>query len=54
MAELTNKAGDRHNRVYKPQKHHAKLAVNCAFSICEFVLESFYYQQGKQEKINNG
>jgi hypothetical protein len=47
MAELTNKAGDRHNRVYKPQKHHAKLAVNCAFSFCDFILESFYYQQGK-------
>jgi hypothetical protein len=45
MAELTNKAADRHNRIYKPQKHHAKLAVNCAFSFCDFILESFYYQQ---------
>jgi hypothetical protein len=45
IAELTNKAGDRHSRTYKPQKHHAKLAVNCAFSFCDFILESFYYQQ---------
>jgi hypothetical protein len=52
IAELTNKAGDRHNRIYKPQKHHAKLAVNCAFSFCDFILESFYYQQEKKEQRN--
>jgi hypothetical protein len=50
MAELTNKAGDRHNRTYNPQKHHAKLAVDCAFSFCDFILESFYYQQRKVEE----
>jgi hypothetical protein len=54
IAELTNKASDRHNRIYKPQKHHAKLAVNCAFSFCDFVLESFYYQQEKIEGMKNG
>jgi hypothetical protein len=53
MAELTNKAGDRHYRTYKPQKHHAKLAVNCAFSFCDFILESFYYQREKQERDIN-
>ena len=47
IAALTNRASDRHNRVYKPQKHHAKLAVNCAFSFCDFILESFHYQQNK-------
>jgi hypothetical protein len=47
IAGLTNKASDRHNRIYRPQKHHAKLAINCAFSFCDFILESFYYQQDK-------
>jgi hypothetical protein len=49
IAALTNRASDRHNRVYKPQKHHAKLAVNCAFSFCDFILESFHYQQNKRQ-----
>jgi hypothetical protein len=48
IAALTNRASDRHNRVYKPQKHHAKLAVNCAFSFCDFILESFHYQKNKR------
>jgi hypothetical protein len=54
IAELTNKAGDRHSRTYKPQKHHAKLAVNCAFSFCDFILESFYYRQEAIGDKKNG
>jgi hypothetical protein len=54
VAELSNKAADRHNRIYKPQKHHARLAVNCAFSFCEFILESFHYQQEKTGEKQNG
>jgi hypothetical protein len=49
IAALTNRASDRHYRIYKPQKHHAKLAVNCAFSFCEFIVESFHYQQNKRQ-----
>jgi len=49
IAALTNRASDRHYRIYKPQKHHAKLAVNCAFSFCEFIVESFHYQQDKRQ-----
>jgi hypothetical protein len=52
-AGLTNKASDRHNRIYKPQKHHAKLAVNCAFSFCDFIIDSFYYQQDKYLETHN-
>lgn len=51
IATLTNRAGDRHYRTYKPQKHHAKLAVNCAFSFCDFIVESFHYQQDKRQDI---
>ena len=49
IAALSNRASDRHYRTYKPQKHHAKLAVNCAFSFCDFIVESFHYQQDKRQ-----
>jgi hypothetical protein len=47
IAGLSNRGSDRHNRTYKPQKHHAKLAVNSALTFCEFMVDSFYYQQDK-------
>jgi hypothetical protein len=46
--ELANKASDRHVRRYNPARHHAKLAVNAAFTLCEFLLDSFQYQQKKK------
>lgn len=45
LYEVANKASDRHARRYNPAKHHAKLAVNTAFTLCEFLLESYEYQQ---------
>jgi hypothetical protein len=51
MAALTNRASDRHARVYKPQKHHAKFAVNCAFSFCDFIVDSYFFQNGKRKAI---
>ena len=42
--ELSNKASDRHARRYNPAAHHAKLAVNAAFALCEFLVESRDYQ----------
>lgn len=50
LYELANKASDRHARKYNPVTHHAKLAVNTAFTLCEFVLSSYHYQQQKQSK----
>jgi hypothetical protein len=47
---LSNKMGDRHSRSYKPAKHHAKLAVNTAFTFCEFLLDSFEYQKNRNSK----
>lgn len=46
--EISNKASDRHIRNYTPAKHHAELAVNCACTICDFLLESFAYQKSKK------
>ncbi len=39
LYDLSNRASDRHARVYNPAKRHAKLAVNAAFSLCEFLLD---------------
>lgn len=50
LFELANKASDRHARKYNPAPHHAKLAVNAAFTLCEFLLESFEYQQKKNQR----
>jgi len=47
LYEVANKASDRHARTYKPAPHHAKLAVNSAFTLCEFMLNSFAYQKEK-------
>jgi HEPN domain-containing protein len=45
LFEIANKASDRHERKYNPARHHAELAVNTAFTLCEFLLASFEYQQ---------
>jgi len=50
LYEVANKASDRHARKYNPAPHHAKLAVNAAFTLCEFVLESLEYQQKKNQR----
>jgi len=49
IAGMSNKMGDRHSRRYKPSLHHAKLAVNAVFTLCEFLLESYEYQRRKRE-----
>jgi hypothetical protein len=49
LYELANKASDRHARRYNPAKHHAKLAVNAAFTLCEFLLDSFEYQEARKK-----
>lgn len=50
LFEVANKASDRHARKYSPAPHHAKLAVNAAFTLCEFLLESFEYQHKLNDK----
>jgi len=50
LFEVANKASGRHARKYNPARHHAKLAVNAAFTLCEFLLESFEYQQKKEQR----
>jgi len=50
LFELANRASDRHARRYNPAAHHARLAVNAAFTLCEFLLESFEYQENKKQR----
>ena len=50
LFEVANKASDRHARRYNPAPHHARLAVNAAFTLCEFLLESLDYQQKKEQR----
>lgn len=47
LYEISNKASDRHARRYNPAAHHAKLAVNAAFALCEFLVESRDYQRSR-------
>jgi len=50
LFELANKASDRHARKYNPASRHARLAVNVAFTLCEFLLESYEHQKKKEER----
>lgn len=50
LFEVANKASDRHARRYNPAPHHAKLAVNASFTLCEFLLDSLEYQQNKKQQ----
>jgi len=54
LYEVANKASDRHARTYSPARHHAKLAVNSAFTLCEFILDSYEYQQQMKSKKAKG
>jgi hypothetical protein len=44
LYEVANKGADRHARRYQPGRHHATLAVNSAFTLCEFLLGSFEHR----------
>lgn len=50
LYDLANKASDRHARKYKPSRHHAKLAVNVAFTFSEFLLDSYEHQKSLKSK----
>lgn len=50
LAGVSNSYGDRHATKLKPSKHHAKLAVNSAISICDFVIDSKEYQVKKEKE----
>ena len=47
LAAMRNKMSDAHATTYKPAKHHAKLAVNAAKTVADFLFETVAYQKAK-------
>ena len=45
IANLRNAMGDSHARKIMPCAHHARLAVNCAFTFSQFLCDTFEYQK---------
>ncbi len=51
LAEIAHKSGDRHAGPYRRlARHHAKLAVNAAFVLCEFILDSHEHQESLKRR----
>lgn len=44
LATMRNKMSDAHATSYKPARHHAKLAVNAAKTVADFLFETKAYQ----------
>lgn len=44
LAALRNKASDAHGVAYKPSRHHAKLAVNSAKTVADFLFDTMGFQ----------
>lgn len=47
IAGTRNKMSDAHARLYRPYKHHARLAVNSAQTVVDFLVDSLEYQREK-------
>jgi hypothetical protein len=52
LAGLRNKMSDAHVATYKPSKHHAKLAVNAAKTVSDFLLESKQHQKRRSKECS--
>ena len=50
LAPMRNKMGDAHVATYRPSRHHAKLAVYSAITLCDFLFETKSYQQRRSAK----
>jgi len=44
LAAMRNKMSDAHGVAYKPSRHHAKLAVNAAKTLADFLFDTMSYQ----------
>lgn len=49
--ELANMMGDRHRRPVKPSRHHARLVVNAAKTVIDFLYSSMEYQFEGRENL---
>ena len=44
LSAMRNSMSDAHARTYRPERHHAKLAVNAAKTVADFFFDTFEYQ----------
>lgn len=53
LAAMRNKMSDAHGVAYKPSRHHAKLAVNSAKTLTDFLFDTMSYQveKGNLKKV---
>ena len=51
LAGLRNKMSDAHVATYRPDKHHAALAVNAAKTLANFILATTEYQSMKYKTV---
>lgn len=49
LATMRNKMSDAHGTLYRPARHHAKLAVNSAKTLADFLFETLAYQKTKRK-----
>jgi hypothetical protein len=54
LAGLRNKMSDAHATTYKPARHHAKLAVNAATTLVDFMFETNAYQRAQSTVVGDG
>jgi hypothetical protein len=50
LAGMRNKMSDAHAQSYRPKKHHAKLAVNAAKTLADFLFETKQFQSKRKTK----
>ncbi|MBN2569421.1 MAG: abortive infection family protein [Deltaproteobacteria bacterium] len=50
LATMRNEMSDAHAIRYKPEKHHAKLAVNASKTLCEFLIDALRKQTNRRKK----
>lgn len=53
LASMRNKMSDAHAGNYKPSRHHAKLAVNAAKTLVDFLFETKAYQEEKGSVVKS-
>ena len=47
IGTISNKMSKRHSRSSESFEHHALLAVNCSYTLCNFIFDSYKYQKSK-------
>ena len=48
LATLRNRMSDSHVVTYRAEEHHARLAVNCARTMAQFLFDTSEYQQARE------